>query len=84
MRAVLALLLAVGLSTSAMADSVRVGNRVIADDDPVGVERVDVADARRREGASRPIHHVSARRVAGISYVVYAAFADMSPDQNTP
>jgi hypothetical protein len=37
MRTVLALLLAVGLSTSAMADSVRVGNRVIADDDPVGI-----------------------------------------------
>lgn len=37
MRTVLALLLAVGLSTSAMADSVRVGSRVITEDDPVGI-----------------------------------------------
>lgn len=37
MRTVLALLLAVGLSTSAMADSVRVGSRVIIHDDPVGI-----------------------------------------------
>ena len=37
MRTVLALLFAVGLSTVAMADSVRVGNRVITDDAPVGL-----------------------------------------------
>ena len=37
MRTVLALLLAVGLSTPALAESVRVGNRVITDDAPVGL-----------------------------------------------